>query len=220
LLVSHSHRFIYLKTRKTASSSVELVFERYCLPPDDAASGNRNGAVPASETEYGIVGARGHGVGAGKNIWWNHMPGRTVRKLLPPETWEQYYKFCCVRNPWDKVVSAFHFLNRDIGDLPLETRRGPFREWLLKTQVAQDSAIFSEQGVCLVDQFIRYERLEADVATVCARVGLPAPEMKRLRSGPRPTDVPYTRYFDDETRAHVASQFARDIDFLGYRFGE
>ncbi len=36
MLVSHRHQFIYTKTHKTASTSVEAYFERFCFPPGDA----------------------------------------------------------------------------------------------------------------------------------------------------------------------------------------
>ncbi len=34
MLVSHSKKFIFLKTMKTAGTSVEIYLERYCVPSD------------------------------------------------------------------------------------------------------------------------------------------------------------------------------------------
>ena len=36
----------------------------------------------------------------------------TVRDRLSPHVWEDYFKFCVVRNPYEKAVSAFYFWQR------------------------------------------------------------------------------------------------------------
>ena len=65
---------------------------------------------------------------------------------------------------------------------------------------------------------IRYERLVEDFAEVCRRLGLPAPELPRLKGGIRDDHHHYSRYYDDATRAIVAERHRNDIEVLGYRF--
>ncbi len=216
MLVSHTHRFIYLKTVKTASTSVEVALEKYCLPPSDVL---KQKLLTASETQFGIVGARVSG--AHNQKWWNHMPGWSVKSLLPPEVWDGHYKFCNVRNPWDRAVSAFHFLNPGKNDFSLEALRAGFRDWLLgNQQLAPSHMVYASDDTLLVDGLIRYEALEADFAAVCETIGVPAPLLGRFKASKRPRDIPYVQYFDDETHAHIANREKFTIDLLGYRFGE
>jgi len=36
------------------------------------------------------------------------MPADEIRKRIGDDTWRTYYKFCSVRNPFDKVVSKYN----------------------------------------------------------------------------------------------------------------
>ena len=103
MLVSHRHRFIYTKTVKTAGTSVEIYFEDACLPPDsDIVRGH---AIAETVTDAGIIGYRG--VDPGESRYYNHMPASDVRALVGPEVWDSYFKFCVIRNPFDKIVSLW-----------------------------------------------------------------------------------------------------------------
>lgn len=130
MLISHLHRFIYLKTMKTAGTSVEIYFEPYCASP-------RTTYVPthgrdAEVTAEGVIGYRG--VGGDRHFWYNHMPAALLRERAGEEVWKSYFKFCVIRNPYDKAVSQFWFLLPE--DRRIEFRsadfslvRSAFSEW-------------------------------------------------------------------------------------------
>ena len=82
MLVSHSKKFIYIKTIKTAGTSVEVAMQKYCLPPKGEIPPGTVGRE-AIETSYGIVGKRGECVEGYK--WFNHMPASRIRDQLPAE---------------------------------------------------------------------------------------------------------------------------------------
>ena len=107
MLVSHSHRFIYLKTHKAAGSSIYRMLERFCAPPAFLES-------PAYHTSalhlspYGMVARlvddlvstyRPHRVE-------DHSGLACARELFPAEFW-RYHKIAAVRHPYPKIVSAF-----------------------------------------------------------------------------------------------------------------
>src|SRR5689334_12041430 len=107
MLISHRKRFIYTKTVKTAGTSVESYFEPYCMREGEWTFSH---AREESVSEAGIVGIRsGEPLEIQGVIWWNHMPAKTIRALIGDAVWNDYFKFCIVRNPFDAVVSAYRF---------------------------------------------------------------------------------------------------------------
>ena len=141
VLVSHRHRFIYIKTIKSASTSVEAVFQRFCGSADYEAGYELCHSTALRETADGVISARIDrdsfdgsiaeqrlALGAdGK--WRNHMTlmevegnlgaATVVRFPVPwprrcadaPPPQSGYTTFAVVRNPWDLVVSYFAFFH-------------------------------------------------------------------------------------------------------------
>jgi hypothetical protein len=100
MLVSHRKQFIYTKTVKTAGTTVEAYFEKYCLPEGEWR-------LSHARDEYagptGVVGYRGLNP-QGKQ-WYHHMPARAIKRRVGDDVWNSYFKFSVVRNPFDKLVS-------------------------------------------------------------------------------------------------------------------
>jgi hypothetical protein len=236
VLVSHRHRFIYLKTQKTAGTTVEVFFEPWCLPEGSAPPGHRS---PERVTAAGIVGYRGPESAKPPGLrWWNHMSAAQVRAQLGPEVWGSYFKFCVVRNPFEKVVSSFHHdekraaqygrrfrLRRVLAEWRARLAPGSgdplvdsFRRWLTWAALPIDREIYTLDGALAVDFCIRHERLEADVAEVCARLGLPFEpgQLQQLKSGLRPKDRALADYYDEASLARVREAFAFELAQFGY----
>jgi len=121
MLISHRKQFIFFKTEKTAGTSVEVYFEKYCFP-----QGNYEYEEPRDEyinEETGIIGPRG---GDGRKFN-SHMPASEVKKIVPMSIWNSYYKFTIIRNPFDKIVSYFYhllkiFRDNSFYDLPFRRK--------------------------------------------------------------------------------------------------
>lgn len=43
------------------------------------------------------------------NKFTSHMSAREIKNLVPEQIWKEYYKFAVERNPWDKVLSHYHY---------------------------------------------------------------------------------------------------------------
>jgi hypothetical protein len=65
---------------------------------------------------------------------------------------------------------------------------------------------------------LRYEHLADDVVALCSRIGIPTIELPRLKSGFRPNEIHYSRYYDEQSKALVGERHRNDIRFFGYRF--
>ena len=141
--------------------------------------------------------------------------------------WDRRFSFTVIRNPWDKVVSHYHFRvqtnQTNLADNPIQ-----FNEWVKlsygeqdafyyndpKMFMPQSSWIADEDGRILVNQVLRFENLSAEFDDVCRSLGktVALPNAKGSRRGH------YRDYYDEEAIRVVADWFKRDIQNFGYNF--
>lgn len=169
VMVSHEKKFIFLKTRKTAGTSCEMMLEPWCAPP------GRIVIEPTHEmvSDYGVVGAR-LTVRRGQ-VWKNHMPAAKIAELLGPERWGSYLKLTSVRNPFKRAVSFFYWsLARKDCQPPacITAQKAAFRDFIFSGGYRPDELVTHVDGQYVVDDAIRLENLAEDVARVGARLGL------------------------------------------------
>jgi len=201
VLVSHTHKFIFLKTRKTASTSVEMLLEPLCAPPNHVVTEG----TEALETDHGIIGTRLVPPGKRNALsrrWYNHMTAPEISSALGPERFNDYLKITTVRNPFDRLVSEFMYKNarrkrRPIGALIDRLVRKPsgkdanirkFRKWLRRGRWKSDYDILHVGGRFVPDILIRFENLAADLRTLSDRLGvnLHADMLPVTKPGPAP----------------------------------
>ena len=171
VLVSHQYKFIYIKNRKVASSSVESFFGKYCQDPDKEY--NYDDKTKESISEYGIIGARCQN---NKNIKWrNHKSASLIKKDLGDNLFDNYIKFCVIRNPYDKMVSRYYWDNRNPNNISKEG----FKKYAIKTNVS-NLHLHCIDGKSVCDYFIRYENLEEDINKLCKILGIKDYDIKNL----------------------------------------
>jgi hypothetical protein len=223
MLVSHVCRFIYLKTIKTAGTSVELYFEPFCVDPK-TWQGELHGRGELV-SDYGIVGARGSEARfeTGGVTWYNHMPASEATAKLPPEIWNSYYRFCVVRDPWDKVVSQFwyHLSPSDrtaLSRCEFSAVRLALSNWLQTGRLPIDWQIYTLNGKLAVADTIRYENLLPDMERLCRRLEIPWQQRRlgRYKSGYRPRCESARDYFDDAAAMQIRAAFEWEFANLGY----
>lgn len=230
MIISHKHRFIFIKTNKTAGTSVEIALSKFCGPEDvltpispadevlrekEGYSGRQN--YLASKAEYGLQDwVRFVFKGTRRRRFFNHISGELVRQRVPAEIWESYFKFCIERNPWDRVISSYYWKTRKGYDLTLE-------QWLRngghQVLVKQGRALYTAQGEIILDRVIRFEDLENELEDVRCQLDLPEPlDLPRAKAGVRKDKRPYREILSDEARDIVARDFAFEIERFGYQF--
>lgn len=229
MIVSHTHRFIFLKTSKTAGTSVEIALSEFCgdrdvitpvLPEDEALRrslghrGPQNRDIPMKRwgaTEYARLVTKRR-----RPRFYGHMTAREAMRALGRGVWDSYFKFCFERNPWDRVISKFHWHFRD-GDKPefAEFVRSRHIDHLVK----KGHDVYTIDGAVVVDRVCRYEQLLDELERVRTTIGLPEPlSLPRAKGGERADRRHYREVFDDESRDIVARKFAFEIELMGYEF--
>jgi Sulfotransferase family len=225
MIISHEHRFIFVKTRKTAGTSVEVFLDRLVEPgaivtpvkPPVAGHLARNyrrvfNPVPEMRRTGHIVGPAKSSLR--RNAFYNHIDAQRIRERVGARVWDSYFKFCFERDPWDKVVSQFYF-RRTRTDV---STPATFREFILQGPLVSDWSLYSLDGTPAMDFIGQVDRLDADLGTALREIGIDAPvqlsrEKSTSRSDPTRPDAVFTPELDDR----IARVFAREIAHFGYR---
>jgi len=236
LIVCHEHKFIFLKTRKTAGTSIEISLSRLTGPGDVVTKlsprdekirldmgiqprGYRGRFNPMPEILFGSYRERIQAIREfvkGKKFR-NHSSSIKIRNRVACGVWDSYFKFCFERNPWDKTISHFYW-NR------AKPRKGDltFEKYLKTGAFPVDSHRWYRHNRLQVDFVGRFENLKEDLTTALARVGIDFDGwLPRAKGGKRdPKSRPYQRFLSDEAREKITRVFALEIELLGYRFEE
>ncbi len=227
MIISHEHKFIFIKTMKTAGTSIEVFLSPHCGERDTVtpiypavkphAPRNFRGLFnPLSDVirheGRGLKRTFAHLVTLTK--FYNHMLAIDVRARVPRDVWTGYFKFCVERNPWDKTLSHYHMIDaRSAGGMTLEEyfRRGIF---CLNYPLYTD-----RDGSPIVDRVIKYEDLTKELSEIFARLGIPfeAGLGVRAKSDYRNDRTPYQAVFSSEQRRIIERVFEPEIRLHGYR---
>jgi hypothetical protein len=213
VIVSHEHRFVFMKTRKTAGTSVEIALSRVC-GPDDVITPVLEESLRSS---LGGRGPQNFDSPPLERKAFNHMPVSMVRRMLGRKRFESYFSFAIERNPWDAVVSLYHWHVRESPDpVPFEAYVG---SEAVDTFALKQARIYRLDGRVAVDRVLRYESLAEELAGVWSELSLPgSPDLPHAKGGTRPRGPSYRDYYDEVSRDRVARLFAAPIAELGYEF--
>ena len=145
-----------------------------------------------------------------------HEPATTIRKVVGEDIWSDYFKFTFVRNPYEKIVSQYHF-----NGYKLAYKGSTFKEYIKAWNAGKKISRFPQSHLSYINEKLdligRFENLQQDFNTICDKIGIPQQQLPHLNKSPHKH---YTEYYDDETREIVAEKYARDIEYFGYKFGE
>jgi len=169
-------------------------------------------------------------------VFDTHAPALTYREA-DPELFARAYKFCVIRNPWDRFASSFHFMKsgtdwpmqqdwaqRHIGQLDFagfvrKLRNPLFRQMVMAERFfwPQSFWLKDRQGRLIVDALFRFEELDEAIGQICVRLGIAAPErLPRHRQSGRASY--HALYHDDEMIQIVGRLYAEDVARFGYSF--
>ena len=142
----------------------------------------------------------------------------------------EYFTFSFVRNPFDRAVSTYKFLNsescmkwpwanRKIHNLVKSMSFDEFIKNLFKIRNKHITLQFNYiTHTSLKMDFIgKFENLQEDFNIICDKIGIPRKELPHKNATKHKH---YTEYYDDETREIVAEKYAKDIEYFNYEFGD
>ncbi len=231
MIVSHKHKFIFIKTMKTASSSMEIALSDI-LGPDDIITPARTGIderrnIGAGGQNYKLDHPDVPPIPLMRKFfrrperyyhptvgYYEHMPAWRIKRYLGDDIWNSYYKFAFERNPWDRQVSWYFYKTRSD---KRETSFEGFFKFPHKAFV-ENYDLYSIDGRIAVDFVGQYENLTADFEKAMVAIGqggkfkLPVTNVSKTR---RPD---YQSYYNENSKALVIDWYKREIEHFGYTY--
>ncbi len=249
MIVSHRHKFIFIKPHKVAGTSVEVNLAKYCGPKDiitavapyrPSVDGTPYNHEPQNDFGY-----------------YEHANIQAAKLRLSNKIWNSYFKFSVARNPWDVVVSFYY--NKKHAHEGGRTSLNPFREsffepfffcsdFLIQKQfvprlfykriaykvlndfkdfaqtfpffLSNDHFYFNKNGDFALNRCIRFESLEADYKSICQEIGVPYKKLPRTKTEMRDRKKSLSELYDFRSKERVRKQFKKTIEYFDYKFPE
>jgi hypothetical protein len=183
MLYSARYKFLFIKSVKTASTSVEAALE-YLIRGNSATHGTNSVLYPdGSRIGFRGVDPKTDPQFATKSFSQSHWGARMIRDLIGEEAFSKSIKISSIRNPYTRAISAFHFFGQqkvsDYESLKAngdsETIKSAFTEYLLNHKSAEydGKKHFYSGDKMIIDKFIRQESLSVDLEDVLILLSIP-----------------------------------------------
>lgn len=203
-MISHEHRCIFTHIPKTGGKSVRSLF-----------------GLPEFERHWSLRAAR-------IEPEFGHRP---LADIMKRTFFASYYKFAFVRNPYDRLVSAFFYLDnggcndgdRAFREDHLAIYGGSFAAFVEDLPKLMTATHFRPQvhwlcdrnGEVLADVVGRYEQIAEDMTLIARTIGLTCAELPIINAGSHEC---YKIYYDDATKRRVGHLYGDDLETFSYAF--
>ena len=204
-IISKRHKYVFVHIPKTAGSSI------------------------ASEKYGGVLYES-----LGKNDLYRggHKTVSELKEIVG-EQWNGYFKFCFVRNPWDRFVSLYFYFKGDViganYDNKINTKLGrkaynckTFKQFCKKYTTFESNRHFwpqsnwiYENGKLCIDFVGRLETINQDFKAICKKLDLPEVQLPHYL---KTSHGDYRGYYDESSKRLVGEYYRKDIELFGYRF--
>jgi len=160
-----------------------------------------------------------------------HAKAKEIRAMMGNYIWEKYFTFAFIRNPWDTVVSTFHwwkeksskfqhFLERYnlVKDMTFdEFLRSDTGAFYVNEKLTDMFDFISDENDNIIVDFVgKYESLDKDFKTILGEIGVKSVALPWENQAAKRED--YQKYYSDEARRLVEDRYSKIIKKFGYKF--
>lgn len=233
MIISHKHRFIFIRPFKTAGTSIEINLSKHCGPDDVIV------AVCCMGPYYDEFSF--HRISQNCGDFNRHERIENIKHSIGDKRWNEYFKFTVVRNPWDHVVSRYWWQKAKFVDPDFKQKfrphlynvgfdsfkekrfvfdRNEFHDFIRRFKKGwyNEQFYFDSQGKPCCNYYMKFEDLEEEYRRICERLGIQYEALPKTKNIPRKNTRHYSFYYDPQTISLVRDKFKKEIDFFGYEF--
>ena len=181
MFINHKHKFIFIHIPKNAGTSIRNSF-------------NINGY------DKKVVSKR-----------YPHSTCSEIKKYIGDNIWNEYYKFSFVRNPFDRLVSFYHFHKSDQYKHKVGRERAytqSFKDWVIDTKdknVIQTQSDYLDEQINFIGSF---ENLQEDFNLVCNQMDILPYKLPHYNQSQHDS---WDTYYDDELTDFVLNRYQKDF---------
>ena len=214
MIISLGRKYIFVHAPKTAGTSMALALEGRAMK-DDIMLGDTPKAIKRRRR---LKEVKTHG------RLWKHSTLTDIDGLISPEQLNDLFAFTLVRNPWDRMVSYYHWLKQQSFAHPAVTlaKSADFqafvcaqhtRDTFRNTPAQHYMTDINGQERC--DAYIRIEHFDQDVTDLSDHLGFDL-NLEHVNKSTRREG--YQSYYNAESQKSVCESCAVDIERFGYSF--
>ena len=214
MIISPGRNLIFVHIPKTGGTSLALALEGRAMK-DDILIGDTPKARRRRKRLKGV---------ASRGRLWKHSTLSDIEGLVSPAFIAGAFTVTLVRNPWDRLVSYYHWLRAQSFDHPAVqvAKALDFSGFLAHPDMqrairAMPYAAYmtGSDGVERTSLYIRLEAFAEEAAPLWAHLGFKL-ELPHENASKRPGD--YRAAYSEADAALVGQLCAEDIARFGYRF--
>jgi len=238
MIINHRNRFIFIANRKTASTSIGIALSSTCQRKDVITP--LSARDEAIRQDLGYLGPRNFIPWKNKlnylklriqkkltkkNInrqleqigFHTHIKPQEALQYLNRECWETYFKFCFVRNPWDRAISQYFWVIRGKkAPMDLDTF---INSRSLQSAAKNSKEMYTINGKFSVDRICNYENVQEEVNQIFEELNLSgSPKLPETKRQFRSDHRHYRDILNDGQAARIASLFKHEIELAGYSY--
>ncbi len=209
MLISDQHRFIFIHNPKCAGTSIHQALVSFS-----------NYMCRHANTSISYYSRKIFGESKKLSNFSYHISASELKNILGDEFWERYYSFGVVRNPYDRLISNFKYINRspahdlhavydefnDFSEFIHNIHSLPWKDY--------QHHYLAVNGQILVDKIMRFENLDEDFSLFIRKFHLPDVKLNRVNISQRRKD--YSSYYNAEMISIVNEVYDEDFRIFGY----
>ncbi|WP_274475249.1 sulfotransferase family 2 domain-containing protein [Mangrovimonas aestuarii] len=231
MIVSHKHKFIFIKPQKTAGTSVELLLSRICGPddiitplgydPDPNVREKNNAKQPQNfkrakafkEWEMRDVYYMVKKLKSPNQNYIEHLTAQQIKDYVGDDIWNSYYKISIVRNPWDHAISMYEWMAK----YNYEKVSSISFEVFLREKYRLLWPFYSVNNIFDIDFMLRFENLQDGINSLEEKFPLENLQLPVTKNKVR-KQKNFSDYFDTGTKDLVREQNLNIIERFSYSF--
>ena len=214
MIISMGRKFIFVHAPKTGGTSMALALEARAMK-DDLMLGDTPKAIKRRKRLKDVKAA---------GRLWKHSTLADIDGVVTPRQMDDMFIFTLVRNPWDRMVSYYHWLQTQTfqHDAVSLAQTASFTDFaqsdLIITSFRKTPAqhyMTDASGTQRCNAYIRIEHFTKDAATLVDHLGFEL-TLDHVNRSDRAQD--YRTYYCEGSRNAVEAACAVDIERFGYSF--
>ena len=217
--ISHKHKFVFISVPRTASTTCRQVLDQY----SDITS------IHITKTNDSFS-------------FYHHITAKEVKKIFDERgwKWDEYKKFCLVRNPFDRVVSLYYLTLRITtgGDKEMSLKfnlknyiksfikpKLKFEDFVLRLNEKNrlhapiTEYITDYDGTILVDNVLSYENIDFELPLLLSEIGINIDKNSITLNNQSKSRKNYKQYYDSQVLIdNVSELYDYEIKQYNYEF--